>query len=86
MSRLGSDIKEMFQEQREFRELLVVMTRRDLMLRYKQTIMGFGWAVFMPLLNTILFSVIFAKVAKDSTSSKASPTRFSPTADCSCGT
>ena len=64
MSRLSADIKEMFQEQREFRELLFVMTRRDLMLRYKQTIMGFGWAVFMPLLNTILFSVIFAKVAK----------------------
>ncbi len=64
MARLASDIKEMFQEQREFRELLVVMTRRDLMLRYKQTIMGFGWAVFMPLLNTILFSVIFTRVAK----------------------
>jgi lipopolysaccharide transport system permease protein len=64
MSRLAADIKEMFQEQREFRELLVVMTRRDLMLRYKQTIMGFGWAVFMPLLNTILFSVIFTRVAK----------------------
>src|SRR6187397_1168930 len=64
MSRLASDIKEMFQEQREFRELLIVMTSRDLMLRYKQTIMGFGWAVFMPLLNTILFSVIFVRVAK----------------------
>ena len=64
MSRLASDIKEMFQEQREFRELLVVMTRRDLMLRYKQTIMGFGWAVFMPLLNTILFSVIFGSRLK----------------------
>ena len=64
MNRLASDIKEMFQEQREFRELLVVMTRRDLMLRYKQTIMGFGWAVFMPLLNTILFSVIFGSRLK----------------------
>jgi ABC-type polysaccharide/polyol phosphate export permease len=64
MRRLSADIKEMFQEQREFRELLFVMTSRDLMLRYKQTIMGFGWAVFMPLLNTILFSVIFTRVAR----------------------
>jgi len=64
MSKIAADIKEMFQEQREFRELLYVMTRRDLMLRYKQTIMGFGWAVFMPLLNTILFSVIFARIAQ----------------------
>jgi ABC-type polysaccharide/polyol phosphate export permease len=46
-----------------YRELLMQMTRRDLMLRYKQTIMGFGWAVFMPLMNTIIFSVIFMRVA-----------------------
>src|SRR6476659_4228144 len=53
----------MFSEQLEFRELLFQMTRRDLLLRYKQTIMGFGWAVFMPLVNTALFSVIFMRVA-----------------------
>src|SRR6186713_2455061 len=51
-------------EEFEYWELLYVMSLRDLQLRYKQTIMGFGWAVFMPLLNTILFSVIFTKVAK----------------------
>ena len=39
----------MFHELSEYRELLVRMTRRDLLLRYKQTVMGFGWAVFMPL-------------------------------------
>ena len=62
--RLIADIREMVQEQAEYWELLYVMSRRDLMLRYKQTIMGFGWAIFMPLLNTILFSVIFVKVVK----------------------
>jgi ABC-type polysaccharide/polyol phosphate export permease len=50
-------------EQVEYRELLLQMTIRDLMLRYKQTIMGFGWAVFMPLVNTLVFSVIFTRVA-----------------------
>ncbi len=40
------------------------MTKRDLLLRYKQTVMGFGWAIFMPVvLNTIVFSVIFMRVA-----------------------
>ena len=63
-SRLRADLREMVHEQFEYAELLYVMTRRDLMLRYKQTIMGFGWAVFMPLLNTILFSVIFMQVAR----------------------
>lgn len=53
----------MVAEQAEYRELLYQITLRDLKLRYKQTIMGFGWAVFMPLLNTALFSVIFTRVA-----------------------
>jgi ABC-type polysaccharide/polyol phosphate export permease len=59
---LAADVKEMLQEQVDYRELLYQMTRRDLMLRYKQTVMGFGWAVFMPLLNTVIFSIVFTKV------------------------
>jgi len=62
-AQLRADVREMFQEQFEYRELLYQMTMRDLRLRYKQTVMGFGWAVFMPLLNTAVFSVIFMKVA-----------------------
>src|SRR5262245_42623501 len=39
------------------------MTLRDLLIRYKQTLMGFGWAIFAPVVNTIVFSVIFTRVA-----------------------
>jgi ABC-2 type transport system permease protein/lipopolysaccharide transport system permease protein len=53
----------MLHEQWEFRELLTQMTLRDLVVRYKQSIMGFGWAVFMPLMNTLIFSVVFTRVA-----------------------
>jgi ABC-type polysaccharide/polyol phosphate export permease len=63
MSRLRDDFAEMVWEQFEFRELLVRMTARDLLLRYKQTAMGFGWALLTPLLNTIIFSIIFMRVA-----------------------
>ena len=63
LSRLAGDFKEIVGEQYEFRELLYQMTRRDLLLRYKQTVMGFGWAIFMPLVNTAVFSVIFTRVA-----------------------
>ena len=63
LSRLSGDVKEIVGEQYEFRELLYQMTRRDLLLRYKQTVMGFGWAIFMPLVNTAVFSVIFTRVA-----------------------
>jgi lipopolysaccharide transport system permease protein len=61
---LVADIREMVSEQVEYRELLWQMTKRDLLLRYKQTVMGFAWAVFMPLLSTAVFSVIFARVGK----------------------
>ncbi len=60
---LLADAREMLAEQVQYRELLYQMTRRDLLLRYKQTVMGFGWAIFMPLLNTAVFSVIFTRVA-----------------------
>ncbi|MEO8483545.1 MAG: ABC transporter permease [Acidobacteriota bacterium] len=63
MSRLLADVTEMFQEQRQYRELLFQVTYRDLLLRYKQTAMGFAWAVFMPLVNTAVFAVIFMRVA-----------------------
>src|SRR3954453_2305731 len=56
-------LTELVSEQWEYRELLVRMTARDLILRYKQTAMGFGWAIFMPLVNTAIFSVIFTRVA-----------------------
>jgi lipopolysaccharide transport system permease protein len=59
---LSRDLTEMLREQVDYRELLYQMTLRDLLLRYKQTAMGFGWAVFMPLVNTALFSVIFTRV------------------------
>ncbi len=62
-AQLAADLKEMASEQYEYRELLYQMTRRDLLIRYKQTLMGVAWAVFMPLLNTAVFSVIFTRVA-----------------------
>jgi ABC-type polysaccharide/polyol phosphate export permease len=67
LSSVWSDVREMLAEQVEYRELLYRMTARDLLVRYKQSVMGFGWAVFMPLVNTALFSVIFTRVAPLST-------------------
>lgn len=63
LTHLGADLREMAREQIEYRELLLSIVRRDLLLRYKQTFMGFGWAIFMPVLNTAIFSVIFTRVA-----------------------
>lgn len=63
LRRAGSGVRALITEQVEYRELLMQMTRRDLLLRYKQTVMGFGWAVFMPIVNTIIFTIVFTRVA-----------------------
>lgn len=60
----ASEVKEMVGEQIEYRELLLQITFRDLLVRYKQTVMGFGWAVFMPIVNTVVFSVVFTRVTQ----------------------
>jgi len=60
---IWQDLRDAVVEQAAYRELLWQMTKRDLLLRYKQTVMGVAWAVFMPLTNTAVFSVIFTRVA-----------------------
>jgi ABC-type polysaccharide/polyol phosphate export permease len=64
MGRLIEDVSELLTEQFQYRELLYRLTQRDLTIRYKQTVMGLAWALFMPLINTAVFSVIFVRVAR----------------------
>ena len=59
-----SQLREMLSEQVEYRELLVQFTLRDLILRYRQTAMGIGWAVLMPVVNTAVFSIIVSRVTQ----------------------
>ena len=47
-----------------YRELFYFLAWRDILVRYKQTIIGVAWAVLRPLLTMIVFSVIFGKLAK----------------------
>jgi lipopolysaccharide transport system permease protein len=62
-SRLRADLVDMAREQSEFRELLRAVVRRDLTLRYRNAVMGFGWAVFMPLSQMLIFTLVFTRVA-----------------------
>ena len=45
----------------EFRELFYFFTWRDIKVKYKQTFLGFAWAILQPLLMMIIFSVFFGK-------------------------
>jgi lipopolysaccharide transport system permease protein len=46
-----------------YRELFIVMAWRDIAVRYKQTVLGFAWAILQPLINMVLFTVIFNRIA-----------------------
>lgn len=47
-----------------YRELIYFMTWRDLKVRYKQTLLGAGWAILRPVLTMVVFSIFFGELAK----------------------
>ena len=47
-----------------YRELLLVLSARDIKVRYKQTALGIVWALLQPLASMLLFTVIFGRLAK----------------------
>lgn len=46
-----------------YRELFYFLAWRDILVRYKQTVIGIAWAVLRPLLTMIVFTIIFGKLA-----------------------
>lgn len=47
-----------------YRELFHVLAWRDVSVRYKQTVMGVGWALIRPLLTVMIFTFVFGRIAK----------------------
>jgi lipopolysaccharide transport system permease protein len=47
-----------------YRELFYVLAWRDVAVRYKQTIIGAGWALIRPFLTMVIFTVVFGRIAK----------------------
>jgi lipopolysaccharide transport system permease protein len=45
-----------------YRELIYFLTWRDLKVRYKQTVLGAGWAILQPVLSMIVFSIFFGSL------------------------
>jgi lipopolysaccharide transport system permease protein len=48
----------------QYRELFLTLAWRDIAVRYKQTVIGMGWAVIRPLVTTITFTIVFGGLAK----------------------
>jgi len=46
----------------QFRELLVAMTRKELKVKYKNSVLGFAWSLLNPLLYLVVFYIVFDKI------------------------
>jgi lipopolysaccharide transport system permease protein len=47
----------------EYRDLLILFVRRDFLASYKQTILGPLWVIIQPLLTTLMFIIVFTRIA-----------------------
>ena len=46
-----------------YRELFLFLAWRDLLIRYKQTVLGILWAILQPLTSVAVFTIVFGKMA-----------------------
>ncbi len=67
--KLSLNLKELWQ----YRELFYFFTWRDIKVKYKQTILGFLWAVLQPLFMMMIFVFFFANALKISTDGVPAP-------------
>ena len=58
--KLGSTIAEVWHR----RDLILILAWRDVRIRYRQTLLGFVWAVLPPFFLMVVFSLIFGGLAK----------------------
>ena len=54
------DLGELYRYKDLFRFLVI----RDIKVLYKQTVLGFGWAILRPFFSMIVFSIVFGRLAK----------------------
>lgn len=52
------------QELWRYRELAFFLAWRDVKVRYKQTVLGIGWAVIQPVLLMVVFTILFSQLAR----------------------
>ncbi len=46
-----------------YRELFYILSWRDIKIRYKQTVIGAAWSVIRPVLTTVIFTILFSRLA-----------------------
>lgn len=66
---LSVDLKEIWQ----YRDLMMLFVKRNIITQYKQTILGPLWYLIQPLMTTIMYMVVFGGIAKISTDGLPQP-------------
>ena len=56
--------RQYWQELWQYRELFCFLAWRDLLVRYKQTVVGVAWALLRPLATMAVFTFVFGRLAK----------------------
>jgi lipopolysaccharide transport system permease protein len=62
--RAGAIERQYWKDLWKYRELFYFLAWRDILVRYKQTAIGFAWALIRPFLGMVVFSVVFGGIAK----------------------
>jgi len=60
----GRAERQYWQDLWRYRELLYFLAWRDILVRYKQTIIGLAWALIRPFLTMVVFTIVFGNLAK----------------------
>ena len=66
---LSVDFKEIWQ----YRDLMMLFVKRNIITQYKQTILGPLWYVIQPMMTTVMYMVVFGGIAKISTDGLPQP-------------
>ena len=60
----GKAVKQYWHDLWHFRELFLILSWRDISIRYKQTVIGILWAFLRPVMTMVVFTIVFGKIAK----------------------
>ena len=60
----GNGLRVDFRELWHYRDLLLMLTWREISVRYKQTLLGFSWAIIQPFMTMVVFTVFLGRLAK----------------------
>jgi lipopolysaccharide transport system permease protein len=60
----GRTEQQYWQDLWTYRELFYILAWRDILVRYKQTVIGIAWAVIRPFVTVVVFTLVFNRIAK----------------------